>query len=46
MSKIKINKSKIKIQYPIPGPNRVFKDKSKYDRKAKHKNENIQRIYS
>jgi len=46
MRKIKINKTKIKIRYPIPGPNKVTIDKSKYCRTQKHKNENIQRIYS
>jgi hypothetical protein len=32
-------KSEIKIHIPIPGPNRVDVDKSKYNRKPKHKKE-------
>jgi hypothetical protein len=36
----KSGKADIKIQYPIPGPNKVFKDNSKYTRKSKHK-ENV-----
>lgn len=29
---------KIKIRIPLGGPNKVFKDKSKYKRNSKHKN--------
>ncbi len=37
--KIKINKEDLpKIRKPIAPPQKVFKDKSKYDRKKKHKN--------
>jgi hypothetical protein len=38
-----MKKSKrIVVRIPLPGPNKVFKDKSKYTRKRKHsKHENI-----
>jgi hypothetical protein len=30
---------KIKIRVPLPGPNKAFRDKSKYKRSVKHKND-------